>query len=112
MPSGNKNFGKQHGFKKGDPRINRHGAPKKLPKLKELMEQIVGHTDPSKLEKSELGLVVKAILKRAKKGDVRAAELIMDRTFGKALQSLNFKGDIAIPITGMKIVQPEQPKKK
>jgi hypothetical protein len=87
MPRGNKNLGKKHGFKKGDPRINRNGAPKKLPVLKELMRQVLGH-DGQDLTKSEMGKVIKALAETAKqKGQkipqIMAAKELMDRVFGK-----------------------------
>lgn len=75
-------------FVKGDPRINRTGQQKKLPILKMLMTELLGHKDGEDITKSELGKVVKAMIEEAKKPrsalKVQAAKEILDRTFGKA----------------------------
>ncbi len=72
-------------FVKGDPRINRKGAPKKLPILKELMRELLG-SDNDDITQSEAAHVVKALIETAKskKGaSVLAAKEILDRAFGK-----------------------------
>lgn len=66
-------------FKKGDPRINRKGQPKKLPELDRLLSDI-----PEKDYES----VIEKLFAMAKKGNVRAAEVILDRAYGKAKESL------------------------
>lgn len=88
------------GFKKGDPRINRKGQPKKLPKLRDLLTELLGHNDPSNLTNSELGKIFKAVVMKAKKGDSRAVDILLDRTFGKVTQAMDIKTDqpISAPI--------------
>ena len=86
MPRGNPNIVK-YGFKKGKEwKGNAKGAPKKLPALKELMRQVLGH-DGDDLTKSEMGKVVKALADTAKSkksfAQVNAARELMDRVFGK-----------------------------
>jgi hypothetical protein len=72
--------------KKRDPRINANGAPKKIPALKELMRQVLGH-DGDDLTKSEMGKVVAALAETAKSKksylQVNAAKELLDRMFGK-----------------------------
>lgn len=88
-------------FKAGaDPRRNKDGRPKKLPALDKLLPEILGdESDPN----SQLSKIIKAVAKRALlKGGDRAAEIILDRAFGKPKQQM----DINIPavVKSFKIV--------
>ena len=87
----------KHGFKKGDPRINRKGAPKKTPLLKALMDEMLGGVDENDLTKSEIAEVVKALITEAKYGKMKvlAAKEILDRVYGRAEQSI--KVDVPPP---------------
>ena len=67
-------------FMKNDPRINREGRPKKLPNLDEILIEVLGEEIKGK---EALKAVLLAIRKKALKGDTRAAELLLDRAFGK-----------------------------
>jgi hypothetical protein len=73
-------------FEKGDSRINRKGRPPILPELKEAVSKVLG-----KEYGSETGLdkVLTSLFNRALKGDVRAAQEILDRGFGKSPQKIN-----------------------
>lgn len=92
---GNKDIWK-HGFRKDNPesmaRINRKGAPKKLPILQELMSQLLGHTDGDDLSKSEIAEIVTALIKLAKtsgaRNQVSAADVILTRAFGKPTEKI------------------------
>jgi hypothetical protein len=42
----------------------------------------------------EAKAIIQALITKAKKGDVRAAEIILDRTFGKAKQGIDIKATI------------------
>jgi hypothetical protein len=92
---GNPNIQK-HGFKKGDPNINRKGRPKQLPVLKMLMAELLGHTDEGNMSDSEIAEVVKALIRTAKStsnpGQVAAAKEIMERAFGKVKQEIEQTG--------------------
>lgn len=71
-------------FKKGQSG-NPKGRPKKLPQLDELMAEVLG-------EEKDGMTAAKAILaklrQKAISGDVRAAEIMLDRAYGKAKQSM------------------------
>jgi hypothetical protein len=62
---------------------NPKGRPKKLPDLKELLINVLGDT---KEGKSAMEAVLMAIRAKALKGDTRAAELLLDRAYGKPKQ--------------------------
>lgn len=87
-------------FKKGvDERRNLKGAPKKLPSLDTLLPEILGDEADNN---SEVKQILKAVIKRAKaKGGDRAAEIILDRAYGKAKQSIDMNHNVAVPVTGM-----------
>lgn len=75
-------------FKKGnDPRRNLKGQPPKLPALDELMTKVMGELGESGLTAMET--ILKAQRLKAAKGDTRAAELLLDRAYGKAKQSID-----------------------
>jgi len=81
-------------FKKGDdPRRNLKGRPPVLPDLKEAIAKILSDEDGGK---KALEKVLEALYKKALKGDVRAAQELLDRGFGKASQivDLNTKSVI------------------
>jgi hypothetical protein len=69
-------------FKKGhDNRRNIAGAPKKLPALDVIMAEVF---DDDKMAK-----IIESLEKQALKGNVRAAEVLLDRAYGKAKQSMD-----------------------
>lgn len=78
---------RNHKFPKGKSG-NPKGRPKKLPELDELLNDILGSEDESK---SEAALIIHALVKRAKKGDVRAAEVLLERAYGKVKQPIEHK---------------------
>lgn len=75
-------------FVKGDPRINRKGAPKKLPRLKALMDAMLGDNKDD-ITKSPIAKVVQALIdettnKKLGAQRTQAAKEILERAFGKA----------------------------
>lgn len=85
-------------FKKGDDRINRKGRPKKLPQLDVLLAEVLGDTEEGKTHAQQ---ILEAIRRKAKAGDVKAAQLLLDRGYGKAKESLD------ITTNGENINQPK-----
>lgn len=73
-------------FKKGDSRINRKGAPKKLPELDVLLADLLGE---EKNGMTAATAILQAMFAKALKGDVRAAEMLMDRAYGTPKQTVD-----------------------
>ncbi len=92
MRRGNPDKIKGKGFDAHPEHINRKGAPKKLPSLDILIADVLG-TDGSNVSDAER--ILRALVSKALKGDVRAAELLLDRGYGKILQKI--AADINIP---------------
>ena len=74
-------------FKKGDPNINRAGRPKKGESFGEICKSIgeeLVRAGDSEIERKEA--IVRIIYKKALEGDLKAAEILLDRVDGKAKQ--------------------------
>ena len=80
----------KHRFKKGQTG-NPNGRPKKLPDLDKLLADVFGD--------GEMEKVLKAIYARALKGDTRAAEIILERGYGKVKQDLGIDAEIVLNVT-------------
>jgi hypothetical protein len=72
-----------HKFKKGQSG-NPNGRPRKLPELDKLLADVLGE-EKDGITAGEA--ILKAIRAKAAKGDVRAAELLLDRAYGKPKQT-------------------------
>ena len=69
-------------FKKGDdPRRNTAGGQRKLPELDKLLADVLGA--PSDKGTTAAEEILLALYKKALKGDTRAAELLLNRGYGK-----------------------------
>jgi len=64
------------------------GRPKKLPQLDALLDSVLGE---EKDGISAAEAILKALRMKASKGDVRAAEVLLDRAYGKPKQSIENK---------------------
>ena len=78
----------QHKFKKGQTG-NPNGRPK-LPDLKDAMAKVLAE---EKDGMNALEAILKALRAKASKGDVRAAQELLDRGFGKSKQQIEHTGD-------------------
>ena len=72
-------------YKKGESG-NLKGRPPVLPELKEVLTKILTQ---EKDGRTALEAVLTALFNRALKGDVRAAQELLDRYFGKVTQSID-----------------------
>ena len=77
-------------FKKGQSG-NPKGRPPKLPHLDKLLDSVLGK-ETNNITEAEKILI--ALKKRAFHGDVRAAEVLLERAYGKAKQDVNLTGDL------------------
>lgn len=78
---------------------NPNGRPKKLPGLDELLSECLGENG------GEAKAIINALIAKAKKGDVRAAEIILDRMYGKAKQGLDLSGTLTMQGSGFDYTQ-------
>ena len=76
-------------FKKGESG-NPNGRPKKLPELDKLLADVLGE-EKDGITAAEA--ILKALRAKATKGDIRAAEVLLDRGWGKAKQSMDITSD-------------------
>jgi hypothetical protein len=70
---------------------NPAGRPKKLPELRELLAHVLGDEKDGKTAAEAILMALRA---KATKGDVRAAELLLDRAYGKPKQDIELEGSI------------------
>lgn len=72
-------------WKKGESG-NPNGRPRKLPELDKLLADVLGE-EKDGVTAGEA--ILKALRAKASKGDVRAAEVLLDRAYGKPKQSID-----------------------
>ena len=68
-----------------DKQPEKNGRPKKLPEIDKLLADVLGE-EKDGLTAAEA--ILKALRMKAAKGDIRAAEVLLDRAYGKAKQSI------------------------
>jgi hypothetical protein len=71
------------------------GRPKKLPELRELLANVLGDEKDGKTAAEAILMALRA---KAAKGDVRAAELLLDRAYGKPKQDVDLSGSMVTVI--------------
>lgn len=59
---------------------NPKGRPKKLPELDELLKDCLSEETKGK---TQMELIIRALVKKSLKGDIRASELLLNRSYGK-----------------------------
>jgi hypothetical protein len=72
---------------------NGGGRPPKLPELDKLLADVLGE---EKDGVTAAEVILKALRAKAAKGDIRAAEVLLDRAFGKAKQHLDLSTTVPI----------------
>jgi len=75
---------KGHGFDTKPERINRKGRPRKLPELEELIVELLGE----KGSESQMREILKTLIELAVGGNIRAAEMILTRAYGKPKETV------------------------
>lgn len=65
---------------------NAKGRPRKIPAIDVLLADVLGD---KKQGKTYAETILIALRKKAAKGDTRAAELLLDRAYGKARQTMD-----------------------
>ena len=91
-------------WKKGESG-NPKGRPRKLPELHVLLADVLGE---EKDGISAAEAILKSIRAKAAKGDVRAAELLLDRAYGKPKQSIDNTIITTEPLV-IVLTEPSQP---
>lgn len=81
----------------GDPPLNPAGRPKKLPELSDLMDDMFG-AEGGNIPDSGTRDLFDGLWKKAKKGDTRAAEIILAYAYGKPKQAVEHSGPDKGPI--------------
>lgn len=69
---------------------NPKGQPRKLPEIDKLLAEVLGELEGDSVARQ----ILEAMVKQAKKGDVRAAELLLERAYGKPKQPIEHSGEI------------------
>jgi len=72
---------------------NPNGRPKKIPELRELLANVLSD---EKNGKTAAEAILDALRSKALRGDVRAAELLLDRAYGKSAVSLDLTGEVNV----------------
>lgn len=81
-------------FKKGETG-NPKGRPPKLPDLDILMAEVLGE---EKDGKTAAQAILAALRAKASRGDIRAAEVLLNRGYGLPKQTIKHQGDIDAPV--------------
>lgn len=83
-----------HKFKKGQSG-NPNGRPKKLPELDKLLIDVLGE-DKDGITAAEV--ILKALRAKAARGDIRAAEVLLDRAYGKSKEKIEQTTEMIISV--------------
>ena len=79
---------------------NPSGRPKEIPELKAILANVLGD---EKDGKTAMEAILMGLRSKAVKGDVRAAELLLDRAYGKA------RFDIDMELNVTEVIMPKPP---
>ncbi len=86
-------------FVSGDPRQNKKGRPHTLPNLNEILARVLGEVNP-KTGLTATDRIIEKLKELAYKGDKRAAEMLIERGYGKIVQGMDIRTnqEIVAPI--------------
>lgn len=76
-------------------RGNANGKPKGSRHFTTLFKEAVTKIAEGEAESDDI-LIVKKVIAKAKEGDLKAVDMILDRTDGKAEQTINLEADVTI----------------
>jgi hypothetical protein len=81
------------------------GRPRKLPELDKLVADIMGE---EKDGVSAAEVILRVLRSKASKGDLRAAEILLDRSYGKARQQHEHSGSLVTtpPVINVTVLPP------
>lgn len=99
MPFQKGNKMNKNPYKKGQSG-NPKGRPKKLPELDKLLADVMGE---EKDGMTAAEAILKALRAKATKGDIRAAEVLLDRSYGKAKEKIDL--DINAKVKAVQVIQ-------
>ena len=91
-------------FKKGQSG-NPNGRPPKLPELHTWLANVLGKEGKEGLTAAEE--ILNALHAKAKKGDTRAAELLLERAYGKPKQTVDQNLKTTEPLVIIKTKEPD-----
>jgi hypothetical protein len=75
---------------------NPKGRPKKLPGLDKLLAEVLGNETKGGVSAAQR--ILEALRARASRGDVRAAEVLLERAYGKVKQTSEVTGKDGAPL--------------
>lgn len=87
-------------FKKGETG-NPKGRPPKLPDIDVLLADVLGEEKDGKTAAQAILMALRA---KAAKGDVRAAEVLLDRGWGKVKQPIDGNFNVGMTLTVNKVI--------
>jgi len=85
----------QHKFKKGQTG-NPNGRPKKIPEIDVLLGEVLN--EPGEQGMTIAKQIIDKLAKEAIKGNTRAAEVLLDRAYGKVKSNIELSGPDGGPI--------------
>lgn len=80
---------------------NPNGRPKKIPELDKILAEVLGAENKEGI--TEAQRIIEALKIKAQRGDVRAAEVLLDRGYGKPKQDIK----VETPTTHTLIIKEE-----
>ena len=80
-----------------DPRRNLSGRPRIIPQLDQVLRDELGECANSK---SKLRAIIAKMADMAINGDIRAAQLLLDRVYGKPTEHVRMRMDAEVNTTG------------